>query len=214
MKEGSAYVWLAAHVASSCYKWAQDEPYALSFFSFYQHTNVPAWLEDSPASCSEYFSLLLDAQRQAITMQLLKHPVTLQKQGLLHLFVANPALVPHTVLRGNGKKMLINRRIKSQSTLWRLNVRLARRQGERFLAARPVPPIPTCNADWSPPVFYWTRNCRRTPWLKWEIWVSFLYVPQPNMKHQVWYCWLSLSGLHSFCNGTIIIRAGWEILFS
>lgn len=62
MKEGSAYVWLAAHVASSCYKWAQDEPYALSF-SFYQHTNVPAWLEDSPASCSEYFSLPLDCTK-------------------------------------------------------------------------------------------------------------------------------------------------------
>lgn len=183
------------------------------FLSISTQMCLPGWKTLLPVA--QNISLFhLTAQRQAITMQLLKHPVTLQKQGLLHLFVANPALVPYMVLRGNGKKMLINRRIKSQSTLWRLNVQLARWQGERFLAARPVPPIPTCNADWSPPVFYWTRNCRRTPWLKWEIWVSFLYVPQPNMKHQVWYCWLSLSGLHSFCNGTIIIRAGWEILFS
>lgn len=46
MREGSAYMWVAAHVASSCYKWAQDERYAPSFFSFYQHTNVPAGLEE------------------------------------------------------------------------------------------------------------------------------------------------------------------------
>lgn len=117
-----------------------------SFLSISTQMCLPGWKTLLPVA--QNISLFhLTAQRQAITMQLLKHPVMLQKQGLLHLFVANPALVPHTVLRGNGKKMLINRRIKSQSTLWRLNVRLASRQGERFLAARPVPPIPTCNAD-------------------------------------------------------------------